>query len=531
VNNQNVVHTAESVRPSLRGIQLYHWADALTGGLICFMLVFSPWAFGATQRWSIWVMNVFGYALGLLLLTKLYVRFHLGYQPARWGGHSSRNSSTGRDTAGRFLVIALAVMTVLILGYCLVSALNARATYQTKDGGFVYHECIPWLPHSYDSSSTWHYFWDYLALAFSFWAARDWLLGYTTAEVRAQRRLEPSALSLQPSVSRIPQRLRRLLWILSLNGALLAMEGICQRVSGTNRLLWLMPTNRNQAALYQFGPYAYRANGAQYLNLVWPSSLALWWVLHRAARRRHHPLAGFSGWKHNLLLPCVLVMAAGPIISTSRGGAIVAISMIVAAAFMLLFAMRRRHPLIRFGMALFFAAAFALGAYLGGDKLMERMDRFGADLSGREQMYETARGMARDYPLFGVGPGACAFMFQLYRTSLTEYWPAQLHNDWLETRITFGWVGSAMIGLAFLVALMQSFARGGISGITGAWQFVLLFWMALAGCLVHARFDFPLQIYSILFLFLLLCAILSTLSLRSRNDEPRIPSLRTVSAP
>jgi len=92
-------------------------------------------------------------------------------------------------------------------------------------------------------------------------------------------------------------------------------------------------------------------------------------------------------------------------------------------------------------------------------------------------------------------------------------------------------VGSAMIGLAFLVALMQSFARGGISGITGAWQFVLLFWMALAGCLVHARFDFPLQIYSILFLFLLLCAILSTLSLRSRNDEPRIPSLRTVSAP
>ena len=39
-------------------------------------------------------------------------------------------------------------------------------------------------------------------------------------------------------------------------------------------------------------------------------------------------------------------------------------------------------------------------------------------------------------------------------------------------------------------------------------------WLAQAGCLVHARFDFPFQIYSILQLFLLECAILFTIARR-----------------
>ena len=33
-------------------------------------------------------------------------------------------------------------------------------------------------------------------------------------------------------------------------------------------------------------------------------------------------------------------------------------------------------------------------------------------------------------------PGTFEPVFQLYRGSQDEYWPAQLHNDWLETRIT-----------------------------------------------------------------------------------------------
>ena len=96
-------------------------------------------------------------------------------------------------------------------------------------------------------------------------------------------------------------------------------------------------------------------------------------------------------------------------------------------------------------------------------------------------------------------------MFQVYRQSPTDYWPAQLHNDWLEYRITFGWLGGGLlVALGALVAL-RWFWPG---GVRQPGEFVAFVWIALAGCLLHARFDFPLQIYSIEFVFVLLGAIL-----------------------
>jgi hypothetical protein len=41
---------------------------------------------------------------------------------------------------------------------------------------------------------------------------------------------------------------------------------------------------------------------------------------------------------------------------------------------------------------------------------------------------------------------------------------------------------------------------------------MVLIWLSLAGCLVEARWDFPFQIYSIVFLVLALCAIAANLT-------------------
>lgn len=537
---------------NLRTLRRYQVADAASGGMLGFMVVFSPWAFGTTQPWSIWTMNICGYTLGALLLTKQFIRVRHGYRPPHWDDRDQPSSVTpqpapalsaantppgnpsseigyrrseiqSRDPGSRSdlsaqpsihshpLTTALAVLTAVILAYCFISALNARATYNPVLGSLEYHDYVPWLPHSYDRAATWQVGWNYLALACSFWALRDWLLGRSVAEVRAHRRSTDDG-SRPAQHALLSQRLRWLLWLLSLNGALLAVECICQRLSGTNKLLWFMPTRLNPQAIAQFGPYAYRANGAQYLNLVWPASLACWWALRREARRRRKTDARMTAGRHHLLLPCVLITAAGPIISTSRGGAIVTIAMLVVATLILIVAFRRHHPLTRFGLVLLVLAVLATGAYFGGERLMDRMGDFNVNLTDREASYNMARSMIRDHAVFGVGPGAFAAMFQFYRSSYDDYWPAQLHNDWLETRITFGWLGSALIALAFLAVLLHSFCSGGISGRR---PFMLLLWLALAGCLVHARWDFPFQICSIAFLFLVLCAILSALSLRT----------------
>ena len=171
-------------------IQLHRICDDLSGVLIFPMLVFSPWAFGTTQPWSIWTMNLAGFALGILLLVKLFIREVKGsarragkISPAR-SGWTSRH----RHPLARLLTRTLAGLTLAILLYCLISAWNAAATYNPDTRLFEYHHYLHWLPHSLDSHRTWFAFWMYLGLAGSFWAIRDWLLGMTVNEERALHR-------------------------------------------------------------------------------------------------------------------------------------------------------------------------------------------------------------------------------------------------------------------------------------------------------------------------------------------------------
>jgi len=491
-------------QPSLRLVLFWWQCDWLSGALLCAMVVFSCWAFGGTPPWAIGVLNFAGYTLGALLAIKLFIRWFWNHRPAGWDEAPASPSVR----VGRALTILLALATAAILGYCAVAALNARALYDPWRMTFDYRDFISWLPHSYDRDRTWRYFSRYLALALSFWAARDWLLVKTPADQRAARAGEAA---IAPGVL-LPQRLRLLLWVLSINGALLAGEALVQRLSGTEKLLWLVRPRLNAFADAQLGPFNYRSNGAQYLNLIWPVALGLWWRLRRAAQRLPAKGGGFQRHKHHLLLPCVLLMAAIPVLSLSRGGAIVAVVSMLAATAVLWFGWRHHRVWQRLGLLGFFGVALGLGAHFGGAKLSQRLSEADMGFLQREKMYDTARRIADDYPLFGTGPGTLDPVFQLYRNSADEYWPAQLHNDWLETQVTFGWLGSALIGLAFLLVLARYLLPGGMP--TG-WRLPLLIWVALGGCLLHARWDFPLQVNSILFLFLLHCAVLTTLSRRT----------------
>ena len=480
-------------------IQLYRVCDDLSGLLVFPMIVFSPWAFGTTDAWSIWTMNAAGFALGILLLAKLFIRKVKNYPAPRWEHFPTRRYSR-----------ALGWLTLAILAYCLVSALNAGATYNPDTKIFDYHHCLNWLPHSMDSRRSWFYFWNYLALAGSFWAICDWLAGRTSDEERAFRAgAEDGSEKTFPI---LPARLRRLLWLLCLNGVLFGIEGIVQRASGSSKLLFVAQVNPDGET--QFGAYAYRSNAAQYFDLLWPLCLGFWWTLHR--------LGGSLHKSHHLLLLCAAIMAACPIMSGSRAGAIV-------GAGLLLFVMvyftvtnffssssRREDRRTRLGTAallgLFFALALALGWYFGWDLLSARMADIQGGFQHREELYKSAEPMAADYPFFGTGPGTFGTVFQLYRYSNLTSWPEQLHDDWMETRITFGWVGLVMILSALACVGLRWFAPG---GIRGSRRFVVLAWAGLAGCLIQARFDFPFQIYSILFLFLVICAMLFNMSRRS----------------
>jgi hypothetical protein len=489
-----------------RDVQAYRVCEDLTEALIYPMAILSPWAFGTTDDWAMWVMNTAGYLLGALLAVKLAIRWFKGYRPPRW--------NTDEAPKRRKLILALGVLTFAIPVYCLIGALNARATYHPEMLGFDYHEYIKWLPATFDSVNTWFFSWCALALAFSFWAVRDWLLGKTSDEERAGR----LKLDAPPSLgSPLPARWRRLLWALTINGGLLAVEGIVQRLANCPRLLFMVLPTVHQTADTQFGPYAYRSNAAQYFNLLWPASLGFWHALQNSGE-------GANRKARHLPLICAAIMGACPIISTTRGGALVAAGMLVAATIIIVASpgreaaaeqrtQRSRKGMNRLKTSLamggFLAGSLALGIALGWKSLQPRMAQFSEGYEYRERMYQNAMPMAADYPVYGIGPGAFVHVFQLYRVATSTYWPPELHNDWLETRITFGWIGSAMILLSLALMGLSWFFPGGVAG---QGRLNVMLWLALAGCMVHALFDFPFQIYSVVFLFLIWCAMIVSLS-------------------
>lgn len=489
-----------------RDVLAYHLAEELTRLLICFAVVFSPWAFGTTEGWSLWTMRGCGFCLGLLLGLKLFLRWIKGYGPAGWQGARKAES-------GWVVVRGLALLTILILLYCLVAALNARAVFDPVSGIFEYRGHLRGLPSSFESRSSWDAFWNYLSLACCFWAIRDWLLGKTRAELRVHPGSD--AATQRPGwLPGIPARLQCLLWVLCLSGGVLALEGIAQRVSDCPKLLFLVAPEIHRTAETQFASYAYRANGAQYFNLLWPVCLSFWWALVRSGPPN-------TAFRH-LPLVCAAMMAFCPLISGARGAALVDLIMIPVAMLVLLGSTAglspepgpiRKRPKVL--LMLFLLGVPVIGLGLGERQLLPRLSRVRIELGDRERLYESARPMARDYPLFGTGPGTFELIFQLYRPSPDAYWPAQLHNDWLETRITFGWAGSALIAIAALAVLLHPFL--GSKGIPCEPQFAVLLCLAMVGCLIQARWDFPLQIYSILLLFLVWSAVLSALSLQKRS--------------
>lgn len=489
---------ARTVRPLAR--RAHQLADACSGWILCLALVFSPWAFGSTTDWAIEALNVSGWLLGFLLAVK-WLSSRVAGRPHDSG--ESRASSPARQWMTR----ALGAVTILIVVYCLISAWNARATYNLWNYQLITHDFIPWLPASFDSVATWKTFRACLSLALAFWAIRAWLLGGRGDGSREWRGSRDADTRTPPSGALPPRRVRLVVWVLSINCALLAIQGLTQRALGGGKLLWIIEPRINKAAAAQFGPYAYRSNAAEYFLLAWPLILGLWWAWRQAARAS--PQGGRPQY-FNHLLPCLLLAAGVPIFSLSRAGLLLGSLAILVALVTLLSSHGGGRSKTRYFVLGILSLAFSLSLAIEWKGLTARLESDGLD-SGRWEIWENTWRMAKDYPVFGTGPGSFSSVYYLYRPQVDDPWYAQAHNDWLEFLATFGTVGTALLLIAFALAVGMVFTGGGCPTDR---VFVGMLWLALGAGLLFAIVDFPLQITSIRFLFLLECAMLTVVSRR-----------------
>jgi hypothetical protein len=330
----------------------HRWADQATSLLLFGLVIFFTWAFGGWPSWSVWTMNAAAYLLGSLFLAKWMVRRVTGYTPLRWGSGQPALIGYG-----------FGLLTVLLLGWCFVSAWNARAVVDLEGLQLIERASwVVWLPHSHDQPSTWQAFWTALAAAGLFWAVRDWISIASPAERQWLRAGVPAGAPFPDHRldHRFPHRLRRLLWVICLNGGGLALVGIISTFDDPSKMLWVLP-HENRGGEF-FGPFYYRNHGALFVNLVWPLCLALWITCCLRLRIRQGASWGrvLFGSSPSLLPICLVLMMAAPFISGNRGGSVIAILLLALSVPVLVLALRARR-----GILLLVGVTAGVGVTLG----------------------------------------------------------------------------------------------------------------------------------------------------------------------
>lgn len=503
----------ENSKGPLRTPKVYKVCDGFTQFVLMFYLIFAPWAFGSTDEWTEWTLSFTSYALGLPLIIKWLIRWKTGYRPPRQDD-ALRETDPSRYRKIRFATRGLAVCTVLILGYILISALNARANFHFEDLRFEYYDkTLKWLPTTYDASATWDYFWHHLGFAIFFWAARDWLLGKSSRERFLGKKTpgndSDSRHLLKKTLNQnlISDRLKTVLWLLCINGGLLALVSILQRLSGTDKLLWIIQPRINSINFLQFGPWAYRSNAAQYFNLIWPMCLGFWMLLSCRPTSNKKIFPKTKDDPKFLLIPISIILLICPFLSYSRGGAITAFVLMFPFSFLLWKSVGKGHHFFKIGVCLFLATAFLMIYQLSWSELLKRLERISQGYSGREKIFVVADQIQKDFKIFGIGGGAFPAVYKLYKPDEDE-WNVFVHDDYRETLICFGFSGSAILVMAMLCILFIRMQATGSHQIP--WQLALPLVLAFMGLCFHAKLDFPFQVHSIKALALLYLCILST---------------------
>jgi hypothetical protein len=501
--------------------RIYETIDQTSGILIYTSIIFGPWAFGSVHPWSIWTLNYIGYALGLLLLSKKLLRSRLFHK------HTQR-PDTQVLSKEEFGTKVLAGLSTLIILYILVHAINSAAVFNENTLVFDYSKSyIHWLPHSFDASKTWQIFWQYLSLYFAFWAIREWLIedetGKFTPSAKA-RFAAYSATGKEPSI--LFRKTKKLLYLITFNGSLIALVGILQKFEGSQKLLWIYEPTMLKAAIQHFGPFAYRGNGAAYINIVLPLGLYLFLKLKSSDLPSPQRYRIGSG-PRVLFLPVLLFLFVAPILSNSRGGFIVLGLLTMILLFVFLKKSRKKLLFLSVsGMTL--AIVFFGALNLGGDETISRLRDtlkygLGNSKATRFDIYQHFPAMIRDSPTWGTGPGTFSSVYQVHRGPTINVrgwksedmhqndrivsWSAWAHSDPLEFLITFGWFGTSLLILTLITVLTVPLLQ---RQTTYPAPYIYLYYSALTGALLHSCVDFPFQVYSILHLFVVTSCLLTT---------------------
>jgi O-Antigen ligase len=417
-------------------------------------LVYAPWAYGATTSASInmtnWVLLVALVLWGAELLT---------------GGR--------RPDLPPFL-LTLTGALVCAGGWM---ALNAKSIYDSEFSFFVpLRNFAPFLTGSIDYANS------------AAWMLRGALLLGT--------------MLLVCDLSQSSRWLLRLWYVIGLVGGSIAFLGLLQKATGAQMIFWQPPPPPEFGVTTFFATYFYHGNAGTFLNLVWPLSAGL---VIRAFTSQSQP--GMRA----LWTIVFIVTIAGVLANTSRMAQVVALVLMVVIGLHFGPALLRKLSGAQKSVAMAGALAIILTliALAQATHLEQPLNRWQSVVEripadARWQASHVALSVLPHAGFFGFGPGTFRVVFPGYNIGSGNSAPGTwrfLHEDYLQTVLEWGWLGSSLWallffgGIAVAIRSYKKYARREWMPRRRVMQPLVI--VALAGVAMHALVDFPFQIESI----------------------------------
>jgi hypothetical protein len=420
--------------------------------IFCVALVYAPWAYGGTTSASIQIINWLLLAAFILWVIELLI--------------SRRRPELPRLSL--FLTCALAG----IGGWM---TLNAKSIYDSDFYAFVpLWNLAPQLAGSVDYATS------------AAWMTRGALL--------------LCVILFVADLSQSNRWLLQLWYTIGLVTGSIAFLGLLQKATGARMIFWQEAPPWGATTF--FATYYYHGNAGAYLNLVWPLTAAL--------AVRAFTISSRPGMRALWMSVLILTLAA-VVANTSRMAQLIALLLFIALCMKLGPTLLRKLSRIEKNIAIAGSIAILLTLVALGQAthLEQPLNRW---QSVSERIPNDARWRASrvaisalpDVGFFGFGPGTFRVVFPSYNSVSINHVPGTwrfLHEDYLQTVLEWGWVGSGLWGFLFfggIVIAIRSYKKPWAREWTPRRRLLLPFVIvALVGVALHALLDFPLQIASI----------------------------------
>lgn len=298
----------------------------------------------------------------------------------------------------------------------------------------------------------------------------------------------------------------RLFRLLIVNGLVLAVFGLVQYFSGTDRIYWITPVKG-----HFFAGFGYSNHAASYFLLCLAATLGL------AGRELSEAFPHRArGGRLLLLLAATGILVTTAHLTFSRAAVVMTWSLIaVAGVWLAATGWALIPPAGRVTAFAALAAMAAVGLTLvtwRGDARREAMEkqlaatRAAHEYRIRGWQYESAIRMWSEHPWFGVGGWGYRHLVGFYMepsryAEVREEGRANVHNDLLQFMAEFGAVGTGLLMMAAGFCLKPVQWRG------LPWSplsFFVLF--GVAGVAAHSLLDLPFRSPAVLFLW---CAMIA----------------------